>query len=83
MISPNESPLRVPLAVSPILDAIIGKMVRELLDFEGRVATREVRLALSAVVESARHEALYHGLPVDVVDKVASKMNIYVHGKDQ
>ena len=83
MISPNESPLRVPLAVSPILDAIIGKMVRELLDFEGRVATRQVRLALSSVVANARQEALYHGLPVDVVDKVASKMNIYVHGKDQ
>lgn len=80
MISPDDSPLRMPLAVSPLLDAIIGRMVRELLDFEGRMATREVRLALLAVVARARHEALHHGLPVDMVDKVAFKMNIYVHG---
>lgn len=58
------------------LDAILGRMIREVLDFEGMAATKQTFKSIESIIEHARRDAQMQGLEVELVNKVAARISI-------
>lgn len=75
MIPPFHQALQAPDSFA-VIDAIIGRMVRDLIKFEGEVNNTRTRMAIQSVIDHAEYEARQFGADPSLVSKVAAHFQI-------